>query len=131
MSPQNIRKRYQIVRKDQDERVISGPVLIPDREDRHGDVVKADNIQEVAYKFLEEYGNVDLMHTFEDVGNVVESYLAPVDLEYDSLTVPKGSWMVSIRVTDDSIWEAVKRGDLTGFSIYGKGRRESLEGEDQ
>lgn len=119
--------RAEIVRKDDSERVITGPVLIPDREDRHGDVVRKDNIQEVAYQFLEEYQNIDLMHTFEEVGVPVESYLAPEDLSFAKMDVPEGTWMVSVRVKDDEVWQAVQEGELTGFSIYGQGRRTEAE----
>lgn len=124
MSPQTVQKRAEIVQKDEDERVVTGPVLIPDQEDKHGDVVRADNIQDVAYKFMEEFQNVDLMHTFKEVGVPVESYLAPMDLDFEKMTVPEGSWMMSVRVTDDETWQAIKRGDLTGFSIYGQGERQ-------
>ena len=127
MSPQTVQKTVDIVRKDEDRQVITGPVLIPDREDRHGDVVREENITDVAYKFMQEYQNVDLMHTFQDVGVPVESYQAPADMDFDGETVPKGSWIISVKVTDQEVWSQVKSGELTGFSIYGQGERKPLE----
>lgn len=107
------------VRKEKAKRIVYGPVLIPGEPDSDGDVVKAEKIEEVAHKFIEEYGNIDLMHSLKNVGRVVESYIAPVDLHFGEVSVPKGSWMMGVRVTDDETWDLVKKGRLTGFSIMG------------
>ena len=145
MSPQTVQKRVPIVKVDQEEQVVSGPVLVPDREDRHGDVVKQDNIEEVAWQFMEDYQNVDLMHTFKEVGVPVGSLPLPgdlhiepeglpggepdVDFEQDdgAIVIPKGSWLMQVRVTEEEVWKGVMDGTYTGFSIYGQGERRSLE----
>lgn len=125
-----ITKHAEIVRKDEDRRIVTAPVLVPDKPDRHGDVVSKDNIQEVAYTFLPDYANIDVMHTLQNVGVPVESYLAPQDLEFEGKEVPEGSWMLSVKVTNPEVWQAVKKGILTGFSIYGFGHRpEDEEGQ--
>lgn len=116
-----------LVRKDKEKRIVYGPVLIPGEPDSDGDVVKAEKIEDVAHRFVEEYGNIDLMHSLKNVGRVVESYIAPVDLHFDDVTVPKGSWMMGVRVTDDETWNLVKKGRLTGFSIMGM-RSPALKG---
>ena len=106
------------VAKNDEKRIVYGPVLIPDEPDTDGDVVSAEKIEQVAHKFLEEYGNIDLMHSLNNVGKVVESYILPFDWEIDEeVTIPKGSWMMGVRVTDDETWKAVKEGKLGGFSI--------------
>jgi len=115
------------VRKEKAKRIVYGPVLIPGEPDSDRDVVSAEKIEEVAHKFIEEYGNIDLMHSLKNVGRVVESYIAPVDLHFDDVTVPKGSWMMGVRVTDDETWNLVKKGRLTGFSIMGM-RSPALKG---
>lgn len=106
------------VYKNDDKRIVYGPVLIPDEPDTDDDVVSADQIETVAHKFVEEYGNIDLMHSLNNVGKLVESYIVPVDMEINNETiVPKGSWIMGVRVTDDDTWEAVKENKLGGFSI--------------
>ncbi|WP_122090351.1 XkdF-like putative serine protease domain-containing protein [Halalkalicoccus subterraneus] len=112
-----------IVAKDEDERFLLGPVLIPDKPDREGDVVSRENIREVAHKFTEEYQNLDLMHTFESVAKLSESFIARKDLDFGETTVPAGSWMLGVKVEDDEVWSQVKSGELSGFSIYGQGER--------
>lgn len=110
-----------IVAKDEDERFLLGPVLIPDKPDREGDVVSRENIREVAHKFTEEYQNLDLMYTFESIAKLSESFIAWKELDFGSTTVPAGSWMLGVRVEDDEAWSKVKSGELSGFSIYGQG----------
>lgn len=107
-----------LVYKNEEKRIVYGPVLIPDEPDTDNDVVTAEQIENVAHKFVEEYGNIDLMHSLNNVGRLVESYILPVDLEVDEDTlIPKGSWIMGVRVTDDDAWQAVKDGKLGGFSI--------------
>lgn len=107
-----------LVYKNEEKRIVYGPVLIPDEPDTDGDVVTAEQIENVAHKFVEEYANIDLMHSLNNVGRLVESYILPVDLEVDEETIiPKGSWIMGVRVTDDDAWQAVKDGKLRGFSI--------------
>src|SRR5690606_1527312 len=107
-----------LVYKNEEKRIVYGPVLIPNEPDTDGDVVTAEQIENVAHKFVEEYGNIDLMHSLNNVGRLVESYILPVDLEVDEETIiPKGSWVMGVRVTDDDAWQAVKDGKLSGFSI--------------
>ena len=106
------------VMKNDEKRIVYGPVLIPDEPDSDKDVVSAEKIEEVAHKFVEDYGNIDLQHSLNNVGRLVESYITPVELVInENLTVPKGSWMMGVRVTDDNTWQAVKNGKLGGFSI--------------
>ena len=107
-----------LVYKNEEKRIVYGPVLVPDEPDTDDDVVTAEKIEVVAHKFVEDYGNIDLMHSLNNVGRLVESYILPVDLEVDEdKIIPKGSWMMGVRVTDDNSWEAVKDGKLGGFSI--------------
>lgn len=106
--------------KNDEKRIVYGPVLVPDEPDTDNDVVTAEKIEEVAHKFVEEYGNIDLMHTLNNVGKLVESYILPMDWQIDDqLLIPKGSWMMGVRVMDEDTWQAVKDGNLGGFSIMG------------
>jgi len=49
------------VRKEKAKRIVYGPVLIPGEPDSDGDVVSAEKIEDVAHRFVEEYGNIDLI----------------------------------------------------------------------
>lgn len=108
-----------IVLKNEEQRIVYGPVAIPDEPDSDGDIITKAKIEQVAHGFLKEYGNIDLQHTLNNVGIPVESYIAPVNLQFGAVTVPKGSWMMGVYVSDDATWQAVKNGELAGFSLMG------------
>ncbi|CAH1059444.1 XkdF-like putative serine protease domain-containing protein [Paenibacillus pseudetheri] len=45
--------------------------------------------------------------------------------------IVKGSWVAAVKVTDDDTWEAIKKGEITGFSMWGVGKREEIEEEEE
>lgn len=108
-----------------DERYVLGIVLEPEVVDAQGDIYSAEEIRYAAHRFMEEFGGLGLMHRLRVNGDVkvLESYLAPTDFAIGDLTVRKGTWMFAVRVLSDELWERVKSGDLTGFSIGGSARR--------
>jgi hypothetical protein len=36
------------------------------------------------------------------------------------MNVPKGTWMLGVKVDDDKVWSEVKQGNIKGFSIEGR-----------
>jgi site-specific DNA-adenine methylase len=108
-----------------DERFVLGIVLEPEVVDAQDDIYSADEIRQAAYRFMEEFGGLGLMHRLavNDQVKVLESYIAPVDFEIAGVPVKKGTWLLGVRVLSDELWEQVKDGKLTGFSIGGSARR--------
>lgn len=93
------------VKINKDKRLVTGPVLVPDEPDLDGDVVTAEQVEEVAYKFMEDYQNIDIMHRFRNVARPVESYILRDDEEINGVHLPRGTWMITARIYDDGIWE--------------------------
>ncbi|MEW6322215.1 MAG: XkdF-like putative serine protease domain-containing protein [Acidobacteriota bacterium] len=108
-----------------DERFVLGIVLEPEVVDAQGDIYSAEEIRAAAHRFMEDFGGLGLMHRLRVNGQVkvLESYLAPTDFTIGELAVRKGTWLLAVRVLSDELWERVKSGDLTGFSIGGSARR--------
>jgi len=108
-----------------DERYVLGVVLEPEVVDAQGDIYSAEEIRQAAHRFMEEFGGLGLMHRFRVNGQVkvLESYLAPADLRIGEVRVRKGTWLLAVRILSDELWEQVKDGELTGFSIGGSARR--------
>jgi hypothetical protein len=55
--------------------------------------------------------------------SVVESWIIE-DVEKDKsklygFDLPKGTWMISMKVNNDDVWQKVKAGEVKGFSIEG------------
>jgi len=108
-----------------DERYVLGVVLVPEQVDAQGDVYSQQEVRQAAHRFMEEFGGIGLMHQLRvnDQVKVLESYLAPVDFELGDVAVPKGTWLLAVRVLSDELWARVRTGELTGFSIGGTARR--------
>jgi len=68
--------------------------------------------------------NATLEHAKEiDRMSVVESWIID-DPKTDKsklygFDLPKGTWMISMKVNNDDIWKRVKAGEVKGFSIEG------------
>jgi DNA adenine methylase len=108
-----------------DERYVLGIVLEPETVDAQGDIYSEAEIRSAAHRFMEEFGGLGLMHRMRvnEQVKVLESFLAPDDLRLGDTTVKKGTWLLAVRVLSDPLWEQVKSGELTGFSIGGSARR--------
>lgn len=119
-------KRLPIIKGDkEDERIVYGVVLEPEEIDKQKDIYSEAEVRTAAHRFMEEFRHLGLMHQMRLDGRlrILESYIAPQDLTINGETVKKGSWMLVIRVLDTDLWEAVKSGELTGFSIGGSAVR--------
>lgn len=114
------KQQFSILKSEVEQRTVLGIVLEPETVDSQDDIYSAEEVQKTAWKFLEFYQNFGFMHS-ELVSDILplESYLAPVEFEMNGQTVKKGTWILRVRVLDDDIWEKVKSGELTGFSIGG------------
>jgi hypothetical protein len=68
--------------------------------------------------------NATLEHAKDlDGMSVVESWIIEDDVHDKSVkygfSLPKGTWMISMKVNNDDIWKRVKAGEVKGFSIEG------------
>jgi DNA adenine methylase len=108
-----------------EERFVLGIVLEPEEVDAQKDIYSAEEVRSAAHKFMEQYQNIGLMHSsvVNEQVKILESYVAPVSFEMDDTEVREGTWLLAVRVLDDDLWEAVKEGGLTGFSIGGSAIR--------
>jgi len=108
------------INKDEEEqKLVYGVVYEPDVEDAHGDFMSAEEIEKAAHVFMKDYRNIDKQHDFNGgVGEVVESYIAPTDFKIGDEEIKKGSWVLVTKASDE-IWEQIKKGEITGYSMAG------------
>jgi hypothetical protein len=108
-----------IAKQEGEQKLVYGIVYEPMVEDAHGDFMVAADIEKAAHQFLVDARNVDLQHNFQaGFGEVVESYVAPVDMEVGGQLITKGTWVLVTKATDE-VWNAIKSGDITGYSLAG------------
>jgi len=128
-SPEDFKIGDITIKKGEELRYILGVVLEPETVDATrtdktiGDIYSEEEVRKAAHNFMVTYsgsGN-DLMHSGRDNSKlkIVESYIAPGDMMVGDGTVKKGTWMMATLVLDDKIWESVKKGEITGYSIGG------------
>lgn len=113
-----------ILKVDDSTHYVTGIVYEPMKEDSQGEFMTEDEIRKAAYWFVKNGDKVDLQHSFEPADGVavVESYVAPGDIEIGGETVIKGTWIMTAEVTNDEIWEQIQKGEVTGFSMGGTGK---------
>lgn len=113
-----------ILKVDNDTHYITGVVYEPLIEDSHGNFMTEDEIRKAAYWFAKNGDKVDLQHSFEAAHgvSVVETYIAPCNMDVGETTVLKGTWLMTAEVDNDEIWEKVQKGEVTGFSMGGVGK---------
>jgi hypothetical protein len=116
----NFELNVKIVTKAEDEqKLVYGIVYEPDEIDAHGDYMTAEEIEKAAHNFIAKYRQIDRQHNFiSGVGEVVESYIAPSDIEVGTETIKKGSWVLVTKASDE-VWEAIQKGEITGYSMAG------------
>lgn len=113
-----------ILKVDDATHYITGVVYEPLVEDAHGNFMTEQEIQKAAYWFAKNGDSVDLQHDFEAVEKVyvVENYVAPCDMEISGEPITKGTWIMTVEVNNADVWEAVQKGEITGFSMGGVGK---------
>jgi hypothetical protein len=107
--------------KGDQQQIVYGVVLVPEQIDSQGDIIGSDEIEQAAHRFLTQYRESGLQHVGEALPSleVIESYIAPIEMEVAGNPVPKGSWVMAVKINDPEIWQMVLDGTLTGFSIQG------------
>lgn len=108
-----------IVMKSATQKIAYAAVLVPDEADSDGDVLTAEKIERVAHEWMASYRNVDIQHTLNNVAVPVESYILPMPMYAGDMFLPKGTWILASKVLCATTWDAVEKGELTGYSVMG------------
>tara|TARA_R110001599_G_scaffold41074_1_gene124544 strand:- start:98 stop:811 length:714 start_codon:yes stop_codon:yes gene_type:complete len=120
---------------DEDKKEIISPALIPNKNiyrydaDTDSDYYvyfSKDTVKKCAYSYLKNNNHHKATYQHKDrVSGVltVESWIVE-DTEKDKsalygYSMPKGTWMVKMSITNLELWEKVKSGDIKGLSIEG------------
>lgn len=127
------KQRFQI--DNEEKKIVIGPAMVPDlkifRKDAKGNpyyvYFSSETIAMIAEKYMRNkyIDNNDLMHDGNAVKDVyvIESWIKEDDndksTKYGYGELPVGTWFVSMKVKNPKVWEAVKSGQLNGFSVSG------------
>jgi len=118
--------RVPIIKTARDQQIVYGVVSEPGVEDLQGDILSESEIRKACHKFMQTGQRIGKEHQGPAKASIIESYIAPTDFKCNGQPVRKGSWNMAVKVHDKGLWQAVKKGEITGFSIAGTGSRTPL-----
>ena len=119
---------------DNEKRILMGAALVPNKQiyrrvkDKEFYIFfSEDTIRKASELFLmrSNQNNATLEHEKKmlDGMSVVESWIIEDEKTDKSrlynFNLPKGTWMISMKVNNDEVWKKVKAGEVKGFSIEG------------
>ena len=116
---------------NEEQMIITGPALIPNKPiyrylngQEFYITFSEKTIKDLMLKFMKDKSlGVNLEHTYEtENASIVESYIVNREkgiLHSDFADLPDGTWMVSMKVHSDKLWQLIKEDKLNGFSIEG------------
>ena len=91
---------------NEDKRLFTAAVLIPETVDAHGDIYSSEVVEEAAHDFMKYSQQSNLQHMFDvekELVHVVENWITPSDITIGEKEVKKGSWIMTVKVEDDAI----------------------------
>lgn len=119
-----------IIKAATHKQIVYGVVLAPHEVDTQGDFMTPEDIEKAAHYFITQSRVIGSEHGRPIEAGVVESYIAPADMQFNGPLGPceiaKGSWVLGVKINDADEWAKVLNGDYTGFSVGGFGSREDL-----
>ena len=128
----NVTYDADIFKADEEKHVVYGvayPVFPEGQADTQNDYILPEEIERMAWDFMIKSRTMDYQHKFpidQSKAIPVESYIAPCDLEINGYRVAKGSWIVATKIFDDNLWNEIKKGHISSYSIRGRGKRKRV-----
>lgn len=134
---------FKILKKDEDLRLVTGPILLPEKFDLQNDIVSGEEITKAIHNYMvklafqadEEFlEELDLssrsergfMHQeFSRKIAFVEMFIVSDDRGFmmmNKVKVENGTALGTAKIFDDEIWSLVKAGRINGFSIGGRSK---------
>jgi hypothetical protein len=119
---------------DKEKKLLMGPALIPNKQiyrknEKHGEFYiyfSEDTVRKASEMFFINSNQSAATYEHDakiDGMTVVESWIIDNPEKDKSaaygFSLPKGTWMISMKVNNPDVWKKVKDGDVKGFSIEG------------
>ncbi len=109
---------------DEEQRLVYGIVMEPDEIDTQEETVKSHTIEAAAHGYMMKPMIIGDGHLTKAKAQPVESFIYNPEVLTE---VKPGSWVMTVKVHSEKLWEGVKKGDYTGFSIGAMGKRTPIK----
>lgn len=125
-------QKFNFAIQDEEKRIILGAVMIPDKmiyREEDGKpfyvVANKETIYEASQKFNSENRNLNVKATHETDTNVSDVFIFESFITDENRVqkvkgfeeLPYGTWFVTMKVNNPTVWEQVKAGEFNGFSL--------------
>lgn len=129
---------FAIVHKLDEQQIVYGWASIvtnPDGSpviDSQDDIITADELHKASVHYVLKSRDGGVMHEETGVAKLVASLVTTPEIvkalfpQAHAGAIPTG-WVVGFRVFDEKVWKRVKSGELSAFSIGGRGTRVPVE----
>lgn len=115
----------QRVQKVPSKHEITAPVLVPDEVDYDEHTYNEEEVYKACRNYTENCNRASIQHCIDiskDTAYFVEHYITPADMvisnpEGEDIQVKKGTWMATMKINSEPLWQEVENKSLTGFSI--------------
>lgn len=129
---------FNITKADEEKRIAFGWSVISRDEngnevyDLQNDGIDPEDLEDLAYRYVEFYRDAGAMHNSSGKGVLIESMVSTIEKQ-QVWGVPEGvmpvGWWTGFKVTDDETWQKVKSGQYRAFSIEGTAERQPVDTE--
>lgn len=115
---------------DEELKQVTYVAMIPDHTDLHGDYTSEEEVRKAKESFNKSMMRANLFHmVMTDSFEVIESYLAPCEMVLNDQLVKKSTWLMTLQIKDDSLWQLIKEDEITGISIGALASVENIDKE--
>ena len=117
--------KVEILKADDEKRIVYGIVLKPDVPDSHDDIMTEEEIEKSAHNYLMFHRTVGEQHMEQADAVPCESYIVKADCLIEGREVKKGTWVVAMKVFSDTLWLKIKDKQFNAFSAGGYAKKEN------
>ena len=127
-----LKGRFKVQKSDDDKMLAFGWANVAVRangeqiEDWQGDIIDPEDLENAAYEFVQLYREGGEMHERGGVATLIESVVFTEEKQR-AIGIPAGvlpvGWWIGFKVLDPEVWEKVKDGTYSMFSIEGTAER--------
>jgi len=120
---------------DEDKKIVVGPLMVPNRlifrVDENNEpyyvFFSEETIKKLSQKMMKEK-LLDKMNLEHDPGSPIDGHMIETWIIEDEMNdksnsygmnLPKGTWVGAYQIEDNEVWNLVKNGTVTGFSLEG------------
>lgn len=113
---------------DQELKQVTYVAMLPDSWDLQGDFTSAETVRKAKESFNKSAMRANLYHmAMTESFEVIESYLIPCDAVLNDYQIKKGTWLMTLQIHDDELWDMIIKDEITGISIGAVGVAEPAE----